>query len=115
MIWVALKSGGKDSILSCQKTIDKGNTVEYVVTSPPKNQDLYRFHSANRFPVIADVVSMVFLELQGGNTEEELAGGEGEYESTLPYARLYSRPLTFELLEIISESTCNELVPGGFA
>ena len=47
MAWAALTSGGKDSILSCQKAIDSGKVVRYMVTARPKNRDSYMFHSAN--------------------------------------------------------------------
>ena len=57
MAWAALTSGGKDSILSCQKAIDSGKAVRYMVTARPKNRDSYMFHSANldAVPVIARV------------------------------------------------------------
>jgi ABC transporter with metal-binding/Fe-S-binding domain ATP-binding protein len=76
MTWAALTSGGKDSILSCQKALDCGKTVEYLVTARPKNRDSYMFHSANLdvVPVIADVAGMEYVEiLTEGNKEEELA------------------------------------------
>jgi len=76
MTWAALTSGGKDSILSCQKAIDSGKTVEYLVTARPTNRDSYMFHSANLdvVPVIAGVAEMEYVEiLTEGNKEEELA------------------------------------------
>jgi diphthine-ammonia ligase len=76
MTWAALTSGGKDSILSCQKAIDSGKTVEFLVTARPKNRDSYMFHSANLdvVPVIAKVAGMKYVEiLTEGNKEEELA------------------------------------------
>jgi diphthine-ammonia ligase len=76
MTWAALTSGGKDSILSCQKVLDSGRTVEYLVTAGPKNRDSYMFHSANLdvVPVIANVAGMRYVEiLTDGNKEEELA------------------------------------------
>ena len=36
MAWAALTSGGKDSILSCQKAIDSGKEVRYMVTARPE-------------------------------------------------------------------------------
>ncbi|MGB7787379.1 diphthine--ammonia ligase [Methanoregula sp.] len=76
MTWAALTSGGKDSILSCQKAIDSGKTVKFLVTARPKNRDSYMFHSANLdvVPVIAKVAGMKYVEiLTEGNKEEELA------------------------------------------
>ncbi|MDD1694168.1 MAG: diphthine--ammonia ligase [Methanoregula sp.] len=76
MSWAALTSGGKDSILSCQKAIDSGKDVEYLVTARPKNRDSYMFHSANLevVPVIAQVSGFQYVEiLTEGNKEEELA------------------------------------------
>ncbi|MDD1685693.1 diphthine--ammonia ligase [Methanoregula sp.] len=76
MSWAALTSGGKDSILSCQKAIDSGKDVEYLVTARPKNRDSYMFHSANLdvVPVIAKVAGKKYVEIPTeGNKEEELA------------------------------------------
>jgi ABC transporter with metal-binding/Fe-S-binding domain ATP-binding protein len=76
MSWAALTSGGKDSILSCQKAIDSGKDVRYLVTARPKNTDSYMFHSANldAVPVIAKVAGMEYTEiLTHGRKEEELA------------------------------------------
>ena len=75
MSWAALTSGGKDSILACQKALDTGKTVEYLVTVRPKNRDSYMFHSANldAVPVIANVAGMEYVEITtAGNKEEEL-------------------------------------------
>jgi diphthine-ammonia ligase len=75
MSWAALTSGGKDSILSCQKAIDSGKDVQYLVTARPKNRDSYMFHSANLdvVPVIAQVANMQYVEITTeGNKEEEL-------------------------------------------
>lgn len=75
MAWAALTSGGKDSILSCQKAIDSGKVVRYMVTARPKNHDSYMFHSANldAVPVIARVAGMEYIEVETqGNKEEEL-------------------------------------------
>lgn len=75
MSWAALTSGGKDSILSCQKAIDSGKDVRYLVTARPKNRDSYMFHSANLdvVPVIAKVANIEYVEIATeGNKEEEL-------------------------------------------
>ncbi len=76
MSWAALTSGGKDSILSCQKAIDSGKDVRYMVTARPENRDSYMFHSANldAVPVIAQVGGMEYVEIEThGRKEEELA------------------------------------------
>lgn len=76
MSWAALTSGGKDSILSCQKAIDSKKDVRYLVTVCPKNRDSYMFHSANLdvVPVIAKVSGIEYVEIPTeGNKEEELA------------------------------------------
>lgn len=76
MSWAALTSGGKDSILACQKAIDAGEDVRYLVTVRPKNRDSYMFHSANldAVPVIAKVAGMEYVEIPThGRKEEELA------------------------------------------
>jgi ABC transporter with metal-binding/Fe-S-binding domain ATP-binding protein len=76
MSWAALTSGGKDSILACQKAIDSGKNVGYLVTVRPKNRDSYMFHSANldAVVVIAEVTGMKYVEiLTHGRKEEELA------------------------------------------
>src|SRR5512145_2850138 len=76
MSWAALTSGGKDSVLSCQKAIDSGKDVRYLVTARPKNPDSYMFHSANldAVPVIAKVAGMEYVEITThGRKEEELA------------------------------------------
>ena len=76
MSWAALTSGGKDSILSCQKALDANKQVKYLVTVRPKNRESYMFHSANldAVPVIADVAGMEYVEiLTHGKKEEELA------------------------------------------
>jgi ABC transporter with metal-binding/Fe-S-binding domain ATP-binding protein len=75
MAWAALTSGGKDSILACQRAIDSGKEVRYLVTARPKNHDSYMFHSANldAVPVIARVAGMEYAEIETqGNKEEEL-------------------------------------------
>lgn len=75
MSWAALTSGGKDSILSCQKAIDSGKDVRYLVTARPKNRDSYMFHSANLdvVPVIAQVAGFEYVEiLTAGEKEAEL-------------------------------------------
>jgi len=76
MSWAALTSGGKDSILSCQKAIDSGKDVRYMVTARPQNRDSYMFHSANleAVPVMARVADMEYVEIEThGRKEEELA------------------------------------------
>nr|WP_319376619.1 diphthine--ammonia ligase [uncultured Methanoregula sp.] len=76
MSWASLTSGGKDSILSCQKALDSGKDVRYLVTARPKNPDSYMFHSANldAVPVIARVAGMEYVEIAThGRKEEELA------------------------------------------
>ncbi|NMB79071.1 MAG: ATP-binding protein, partial [Methanomicrobiales archaeon] len=76
MAWAALTSGGKDSILACQKAIDTGKEVQYLVTARPKNPDSYMFHSANldAVPVIAKSANIEYVEITThGRKEEELA------------------------------------------
>ena len=76
MSWAALTSGGKDSILACQKALDSGKDVDYLVTVRPENPDSYMFHSANldAVPVIARVSGMKYVEIAThGKKEEELA------------------------------------------
>ena len=60
MSWASLTSGGKDSMLACQKAIDSGKDVRYLVTVRPKNSESYMFHSANldAVPVIARFAGM---------------------------------------------------------
>ena len=73
MAWAVLTSGGKDSILSCQKAIDSGKVVRYMVTVRPKNLHSYMFHSANldAVPVIARVAGMEYVEVETPGTKEE--------------------------------------------
>jgi ABC transporter with metal-binding/Fe-S-binding domain ATP-binding protein len=74
--WAALTSGGKDSILACQKAIDSGKDVKYLVTVRPENRESYMFHAANldAVPVIARVAGMQYVEIATyGKKEEELA------------------------------------------
>jgi diphthine-ammonia ligase len=76
MSWAALTSGGKDSVLSCQKALDSGKEVRYLVTARPENRDSYMFHSANLdiVPVIARVAGMQYVEISTkGEKEDELA------------------------------------------
>ncbi len=76
MSWAALTSGGKDSILACQKALESGREVRYLVTARPENPDSYMFHSANldAVPVIARVAGMEYVEIPTtGKKEEELA------------------------------------------
>ncbi len=75
MSWAALTSGGKDSILSCQKAIDSGRDVRYLVTVRPESNESYMFHSANldAVPVIATVAGMEYVGIPTpGLKEEEL-------------------------------------------
>jgi diphthine-ammonia ligase len=74
--WAALTSGGKDSILACQKAIDAGKEVGYLVTVRPDNRESYMFHSANldAVPVIARSAGMEYVEIRThGRKEEELS------------------------------------------
>jgi diphthine-ammonia ligase len=76
MSWAALTSGGKDSVLSCQKALDSGKEVRYLVTAHPENRDSYMFHSANLdiVPVIARVAGMQYVGISTkGEKEDELA------------------------------------------
>ena len=76
MSWASLTSGGKDSMLACQKAIDAGKDVRYLVTVRPKNSESYMFHSANldAVPVIARIAGMEYVEITThGRKEEELA------------------------------------------
>ena len=76
MSWAALTSGGKDSILACQKALESGREVRYLVTVRPENPDSYMFHSANldAVPVIARVAGMEYIGIPTkGRKEEELA------------------------------------------
>ena len=76
MSWASLTSGGKDSMLACQKAIDAGNDIRYLVTVRPKNRESYMFHSANldAVPVIARLAGMEYVEITThGRKEEELA------------------------------------------
>lgn len=76
MVWAALTSGGKDSVLACQKAIDSGKEVGFLVTVRPENRDSYMFHSANldAVPVIARHAGMKYVEIvTHGRKEEELA------------------------------------------
>jgi ABC transporter with metal-binding/Fe-S-binding domain ATP-binding protein len=76
MSWAVLTSGGKDSILACQKAIDAGKEVEFLVTVRPENRESFMFHSANldAVPVIARVAGMKYIEIRThGKKEEELA------------------------------------------
>ncbi|WAC05678.1 MAG: diphthine--ammonia ligase [Methanoregula sp.] len=76
MSWAALTSGGKDSILACQKAIDSNKDIEFLVTVRPDNPDSYMFHSANldAVQVIARVAGMKYVDIRThGRKEEELA------------------------------------------
>lgn len=75
MVYAALSSGGKDSILACQKALDTGLEVEYMVTVRPRNPDSYMFHSANLDAVaaIARAGGMEYVEIRtAGEKEDEL-------------------------------------------
>ena len=76
MVYAALSSGGKDSVLACQKALDAGLDVRYMVTVRPADPDSYMFHSANLDAVraIADAAGMAYVELpSSGEKEAELA------------------------------------------
>jgi ABC transporter with metal-binding/Fe-S-binding domain ATP-binding protein len=76
MAYAALTSGGKDSILACQRALDQKIRVDTLVTVRPKNRDSYMFHSANldAVRVIADVAGMQYVEIAThGMKEEELS------------------------------------------
>jgi ABC transporter with metal-binding/Fe-S-binding domain ATP-binding protein len=76
MSWAVLTSGGKDSILACQKAIDSGKEVGFLVTARPENPESYMFHSANldAVPVIARASGIKYVEIPThGRKEEELA------------------------------------------
>lgn len=76
MSWAALTSGGKDSVLACQKAIDSGKRVDFLVTVRPENRNSYMFHSVNldAVPVIARHAGMKYVEIRThGRKEEELA------------------------------------------
>lgn len=75
MAYAVLSSGGKDSILACQRALDAGFEVEYMVTVRPRNPDSYMFHSANLDAVeaIARAGGMEYVEiLTEGEKEVEL-------------------------------------------
>ncbi|KAF5050384.1 Diphthamide synthase [anaerobic digester metagenome] len=75
MVYAALSSGGKDSILACQKAMDAGLAVEYMVTVRPRNPDSYMFHSANLDAVaaIARAGRLEYVEIRtDGEKEAEL-------------------------------------------
>ncbi|MEN6611672.1 MAG: diphthine--ammonia ligase [Methanoregulaceae archaeon] len=76
MAYAALTSGGKDSVLACQKALDQGITVDTLFTVRPANRDSYMFHSANLDAVklIAHVGGMRYVEITTpGQKEEELS------------------------------------------
>lgn len=76
MVYAALSSGGKDSVLACQKALDAGLAVGYMVTVRPADPDSYMFHSANLDAVraIAGAAGMEYVEIpSSGEKEAELA------------------------------------------
>ncbi|RQD85142.1 MAG: diphthine--ammonia ligase [Methanocalculus sp. MSAO_Arc2] len=76
MVYAALTSGGKDSVLSIQLALDAGLDVRYLVCVRPDNPDSYMFHSSNlnAVPLIADRGGMNYCEIRThGRKEEELA------------------------------------------
>jgi ABC transporter with metal-binding/Fe-S-binding domain ATP-binding protein len=76
MVYAALSSGGKDSVLACQKALDAGLEVRYLVTVRPADPDSYMFHSSNLDAVaaIADAAGMAYVEVaSNGEKEAELA------------------------------------------
>jgi len=75
MGYAALTSGGKDSILSIQKAMDRGMDVTHLVTVRPANPDSFMFHSSNLdvVPVIARLSGLDYVEvLTEGEKEKEL-------------------------------------------
>lgn len=75
MGFAALTSGGKDSILSVQKAIDKGIEITHLVTVRPENPDSFMFHSSNldAVPVIAGLSGIGYTEIHTkGEKENEL-------------------------------------------
>ena len=100
-------SGEKDSILSCQKAIDSGRQVKYMITARPKKRHSCLFHSANLnvVPVIARVAAA---------RRTSLAREDGKDEDTLT-ASFYSRLITFSIPEILTSYDPHGRVPGGFA
>lgn len=76
MAYAVLTSGGKDSVLACQKALDEGIKVDTLFTVRPANRDSYMFHSANLDAVrcIAESGGMQYVEITtAGVKEEELA------------------------------------------
>jgi ABC transporter with metal-binding/Fe-S-binding domain ATP-binding protein len=75
MVYAALTSGGKDSVLAVQKALDAGLRVGYLVAVRPADPDSYMFHSANLDAVsaIAASAGMVYVEIaSSGEKEAEL-------------------------------------------
>jgi len=76
MAYAALTSGGKDSVLACQKALDEGIKVDTLFTVRPANRDSYMFHSANLDVVkyIAEAGGMRYVEIMTpGQKEAELS------------------------------------------
>jgi diphthine-ammonia ligase len=75
MGFAALTSGGKDSILSVQKAIDRGIQVTHLVAVRPENPDSFMFHSSNldAVPIIARLSGLIYTEIHTkGEKEDEL-------------------------------------------
>jgi diphthamide synthase (EF-2-diphthine--ammonia ligase) len=108
MTWAALPSGGKDSILSCQKATDNGKEVRYLVTAA---DGLDAGFPGARF----DDSLILLLEKVARTRHINLAGEGGEYESLTLNAPFYSRPVTCTTSEVRSAPGRYEHVPGGFA
>jgi diphthine-ammonia ligase len=75
MGFAALTSGGKDSILSVQKAIDRGIEITHLVCVRPENPDSFMFHSSNleAVPVIARLSNIRYHEIiTKGQKEDEL-------------------------------------------
>ncbi|MCX6694631.1 MAG: diphthine--ammonia ligase [Methanomicrobiales archaeon] len=72
----ALTSGGKDSILAIQKTLDAGHTITHLVTVTSQNPDSYMFHTSNiaAVPVIARLAGMAYHEIASQGVEGEEVG-----------------------------------------
>ncbi|HOT94202.1 MAG TPA: diphthine--ammonia ligase [Methanoregulaceae archaeon] len=85
MVYAVLSSGGKDSILACQKALDAGLDVGFMVAVRPRNPDSYMFHSANldAVAVIASAAGMKYVEIPTEGEKEVELGDLEEGLSTL--------------------------------